>query len=235
MPESTTRINKYIRNAGFCSRREADRLIQDKRIEINGRAAVPGDKVGVNDVVSADGRVLCPKDAHTYIALNKPLGVVCTSNRVEKNNIIDFLGYDGYITYAGRLDKDSTGLILMTDDGDLINNMMRAANRHEKEYICTINSPVSDDFLKKMGTGVHILDTVTRKCRVNKIDERTFSIILTQGLNRQIRRMCEACGKRVVSLKRVRVCSLELGDLLPGEFRFLTEDEVSRLRRDVNL
>ena len=231
--DNNVRINTYLRDTGYCSRRKADELIKEGRVEIESttrRLATPGDKISPADKIYIDGKLLQGKETKVYIMLNKPEGIICTSNRHDGDNIIDFLGYEGYITYAGRLDKDSSGLILMTNDGALINAMMRSANEHEKEYICKVNKDITPEFVNKMEKGVPILDTVTKKCVVKKLGAREFSIILTQGLNRQIRRMCGELGYAVTYLKRVRVMSLKLGDLKIGEHRFLTREEIKKLK-----
>jgi len=225
------RLNKYISEAGVCSRREADRLIEAGRVTIDGVTAVTGTKVLPGQQVLVDGRPIQKEEERIFLAVHKPRGIVCTAERREKNNLIDFLKYPKKITYLGRLDKDSTGLILMTNDGDINNRMMRARNHHEKEYLVEVNRPVTDEFVRKMGAGVPILDTVTRKCFIEKTGTCTFRIILTQGLNRQIRRMCEYFGYEVKKLHRIRVMNIELGDLKPGEYRHLTPSEVAELDR----
>lgn len=223
------RLNKYLSDAGVCSRREADRLIESGKVTVDGKRAEMGMKVTENQVVCVGKKQIKPKDEMVLIAVNKPVGIVCTEEKREKNNIIDFLKYPTRITYIGRLDKDSEGLILMTNNGDIINKMMRAGNEHEKEYIVTVNKPITDEFLEKMANGVPILDTVTRKCKIEKIGKFKFRIILTQGLNRQIRRMCEYCGFKVTRLVRVRVMNIKLGDLKVGQYRNVTEKEIAEL------
>ena len=214
------RLNKYLSEAGVCSRREADRLIESGVVTVDGKNAVPGMKV---------------EDGQEVLAVYKPAGIVCTEDKREKKNIIRFLNYPLRVTYAGRLDKDSEGLLIMTNDGDLINGMMRARFSHEKEYKVTVNKEITPEFIEKMSRGVHIrdreknLDAVTRPCKVRKNGKYTFSIILTQGLNRQIRRMCEALGYKVTTLKRIRIMNVELGNLKPGEVRELTEQELKEL------
>lgn len=224
-----TRLNKYLSEAGVCSRREADRLIESGRVTVDGRRAEMGMKVTESQVVCVGKKQVKPKNEMVLLAVNKPVGIVCTEEKREKNNIIQFLNYPQRITYIGRLDKDSEGLLLMTNNGDIINKMMRAGNEHEKEYIVTVNKPITDEFIEKMAGGVPILDTVTRKCRVEKFGKFKFRIILTQGLNRQIRRMCEYLGYKVTRLSRVRVMNIKLGDLKPGEYRVVTEKEISKL------
>ncbi len=223
------RLNKYLSDAGVCSRREADRLIESGKVTVDGKRAEMGMKVTENQIVCVGKKPVKPKDEMVLIAVNKPVGIVCTEEKREKNNIIDFLKYPTRITYIGRLDKDSEGLILMTNNGDIINKMMRAGNEHEKEYIVTVNKPITDEFLEKMANGVPILDTVTRKCKIEKVGKFKFRIILTQGLNRQIRRMCEYCGFKVTRLVRVRVMNIKLGDLKVGQYRNVTEEEIAKL------
>lgn len=225
------RLNKYISEAGVCSRREADRLIEAGRVSIDGVTATTGTKVLPGQKVLVDGKAIKKEEERIFLAVNKPRGIVCTAERREKNNLIDFLNYPKKITYLGRLDKDSTGLIIMTNDGDINNRMMRARSRHEKEYLVEVNRPVTNEFIQKMGAGVPILDTVTRKCFIEKTGTYTFRIILTQGLNRQIRRMCEYFEYEVKKLHRIRVMNIELGDLKPGQYRHLTPAEVAELDR----
>ena len=223
------RLNKYLSDAGVCSRREADRFIESGKVTVDGKRAEMGMKVTDGQRVCVGKKEVKPKNEMVLLAVNKPVGIVCTEEKKEKHNIIQFLKYPTRITYIGRLDKDSEGLLLMTNNGDIINKMMRAGNEHEKEYIVTVNKPITDEFLEKMGNGVPILDTVTRKCKVDKIGKFKFRIILTQGLNRQIRRMCEYCGYKVTKLLRVRVMNIKLGDLKPGEYRAVTKKEISEL------
>ncbi len=223
------RLNKYLSEAGICSRREADRLIESGRVTVDGKRAEMGMKVSSSQVVRVGKKEVKPKDEMVLLAVNKPVGIVCTEEKKEKNNIIKFLKYPTRITYIGRLDKDSEGLLLMTNNGDIINKMMRAGNQHEKEYKVRVNKPITDEFIEKMGNGVPILDTITRKCKVEKIGEYTFRIILTQGLNRQIRRMCEYLGYKVTRLERTRVMNIELGNLKPGEYRNVSEAEIAKL------
>ena len=223
------RLNKFLSEAGICSRREADKLIESGKVTVDGKRAEMGMKVTEDQVVCVGKKQVKPKNEMVLLAVNKPVGIVCTEEKREKNNIIQFLKYPTRITYIGRLDKDSEGLLLMTNNGDIINKMMRAGNEHEKEYIVTVNKPVTDEFLEKMARGVPILDTVARKCKVEKFGKFKFRIILTQGLNRQIRRMCEYCGYKVTRLVRVRVMNIKLGDLKPGEYRAVTEKEIAEL------
>lgn len=229
---ATIRINKYLTEAGFCSRREADKLIDAGRVTINGKVPELGTRINADDEVRVDGkRISPPKEQHTYIAFNKPVGIVCTTDtRVEKDNIIDYINFPKRIFPIGRLDKPSEGLILLTSDGDIINKILRARNNHEKEYLVTVDRPVTKDFVEKMGSGIPILDTVTRKCKVEQTGRFTFRIILTQGLNRQIRRMCEYLGYEVQQLRRVRIMNIPL-DMPVGQWRHLTKAELSELNR----
>ena len=220
------RLNKYLSEAGVCSRREADRLIETGRVTVDGKTAQTGMKIIPGQEVRVGKKLVSKGDEMVVLAVNKPRGIVCTEEKRERNSIVRFLDYPIRVTYIGRLDKDSRGLLLMTNNGDIINRMMRAANYHEKEYKVTVDKEVTDEFLEKMAGGVPILDTVTRPCRVRKIGKYTFSIILTQGLNRQIRRMCEALGYEVKDLLRVRVMNIRLGSLKEGEYRELTDEEL---------
>lgn len=225
------RINKYFTQVGYCSRRAADKLIDAGAVKINGQVPAKGTKVMPGDVVTVRGEVVSPdaEKEHVYLAVHKPVGIVCTTDqRREKDNIVDFVNYPTRVFPVGRLDKMSEGLILMTDDGEIVNHILRERHGHEKEYIVTVNRPYDDAFLRSMSRGVHILDTTTRPCKVERLSPTVFKIILVQGLNRQIRRMCEALGHRVVRLKRVRIMQLEL-DVPPGKWRHLTEAEVKWL------
>lgn len=226
------RINKYLSEIGYCSRRGADKLLEQGRITINGSVPELGTKVNEDDLVAVDGVVVGErKKEHVYIALNKPRGIVCTTDqRVEKDNIIDFVGHPERIFPIGRLDKPSEGLILMTSDGDIVNKILRARNNHEKEYIVSVDKAITQKFISKMSNGVPILDTVTKECFVEQIGPKTFRIVLTQGLNRQIRRMCEYLDYRVTRLKRIRVMNISL-DLPVGKWRDLTEHELTELNR----
>ena len=223
------RLNKYLSEAGVCSRREADRLIETGKVSVDGKRAQTGMKIVPGQVVKVGKKVVSKQDEMVVLAVNKPAGIVCTEERRERNSIVRFLDYPIRITYVGRLDKDSKGLLLMTNNGDIINKMMRAGNRHEKEYKVTVDKEITQEFLEKMASGVPILDTVTRPCKVEKIGKYTFSIILTQGLNRQIRRMCEALGYQVRELIRVRIMNIHLGRLKEGEYRKLTDAELNEL------
>jgi 23S rRNA pseudouridine2604 synthase len=225
-----TRINKYLSEVGYCSRRAADTLIEQGRVTINGKVPEMGTKVKEGDDVRVDGISIQPTgENHVYIALNKPVGIVCTTNvKGEKNNIVDFVNHPKRIFPVGRLDKASEGLILLTSDGDIVNKILRARNHHEKEYIVSVNKPLKDDFVKRMSSGIPILDTITRPCDVERIGRCTFRIILTQGLNRQIRRMCEYLGYEVTRLQRIRIMNLKL-DTPIGKWRDLTQQELNEL------
>ena len=226
------RINKYLSEIGFCSRRAADKLIQEGRITVNGKPVEMGLKVTPADEIAVDGIVVDQAgDKPVYIAFNKPVGIVCTTGtRVEKDNIIDYINYPTRIFPIGRLDKPSEGLIFLTNDGDIVNKILRARNQHEKEYVVTVNRPITDEFIQKMSAGVPILDTVTRPCKVKQTHKKEFRIILTQGLNRQIRRMCEYLDYRVVTLKRVRIMNVSL-DVGKGKWRHLTKKEMVEINR----
>lgn len=231
MENQGKRLNKFVADSGYCSRREADRLIAEGRVQVDGRPGALGDRVLPGMRVTVDGQSLSGRGEKVYIALNKPAGVVCTTDPREPMNVVDYLDYPIRIFPVGRLDKDSEGLLLMTSDGEIINRILRAAGGHEKEYEVEIDRPVTKEFVEKMSAGVPILDTVTLPCRVRRTGEKSFNIILVQGLNRQIRRMCEALGCRVVSLRRVRIMNIRLGGLKPGQWRMLTAAELSELMR----
>jgi len=226
------RINKYLSEIGYCSRRAADKLIQAGRITVNDQIVEMGLKVTPQDVIAVDGSPVDQQgDAAVYIAFNKPVGIVCTTDtRVEKDNIIDYINFPSRIFPIGRLDKPSEGLIFLTNDGDIVNKILRARNHHEKEYVVTVNRPITEEFIQKMGAGVPILDTVTRPCEVKQTHKKEFRIILTQGLNRQIRRMCEYLDYRVVTLKRVRIMNVSL-DVGKGKWRHLTKKEMAEINR----
>jgi 23S rRNA pseudouridine2604 synthase len=229
MEENATRINKFLSEAGFCSRREADKLIADGKVTINGVVPEMGTKVTIHDEIRVNGRLITENnDKPIYLAFNKPAGIECTTNQNVRNNIVDYINYPERIFPIGRLDKASEGLIFMTNDGDIVNKILRARNNHEKEYIVTVNKPITDRFIQKMGNGVPILDTVTRKCEVVQVSRTAFRIILTQGLNRQIRRMCEYLDYEVVSLKRTRIINISL-DIPVGRYRDLTDAEIKEL------
>ncbi|MDB2702494.1 23S rRNA pseudouridine(2604) synthase RluF [Flavobacteriaceae bacterium] len=235
MEENTAvRINKYLSEIGYCSRRAADKLIDAGRITVNGNLVEMGMKVTKTDLIAVDGISVNQKgDAPVYIAFNKPVGIVCTTDtRVEKDNIIDFINFPSRIFPIGRLDKPSEGLIFLTNDGDIVNKILRARNQHEKEYIVTVNKPITQEFIDKMGQGVPILDTVTRPCIIKQTHKKEFKIILTQGLNRQIRRMCEYFDYRVVTLKRIRIMNVAL-DVPVGKWRNLTKEELTEINRMV--
>lgn len=225
------RLNKYISETGFCSRREADKLIEQGRVKIDGLKATTGMKVSKGQSVSIDGKPLKVENELVYIALNKPVGITCTTESKIKGNIVDFINHEKRIFPIGRLDKDSQGLIFMTNDGDIVNKILRAGNNHEKEYIVTVNKPITDEFIKGMSNGVPILGTVTKKCLVKKESKNSFRIILTQGLNRQIRRMCEYFGYEVKKLERIRIMNVSLGNLKMGSWRYLTKKELAEINR----
>ena len=223
------RINKYLSEVGFCSRRKADDYISDGRVYINGKPALLGSKVSIEDEISVDGEIIQNKDKKkVYIAFNKPVGIECTGNNKVKDNIIDYINHKERLFTIGRIDKQSEGLILLTNDGDIVNNVLRAENRKEKEYIVTVNKKITTEFIDKMRKGVRIMGRITRKCFVKKIHENRFKIILTQGMNRQIRRMCEVLGYRVTKLKRVRIMDIHL-DTKVGEYRNLNNYEIGQL------
>lgn len=224
------RLNKYLSDAGICSRREADRLVQEGKILVDGKAAVLGMQIAEGQEILVNGKAVRREEKKVLLLFYKPRGIECTANPKIKNNVISYIDYPIRIYYIGRLDKDSEGLLLLTNQGELVNKMMRAGNCHEKEYLVTVDKPVTEDFIKKMSNGVPVLGTVTRKCRVEKTGEKTFRIILTQGLNRQIRRMCEYLGYRVKRLKRIRVMNLELGDLPVGQYREADKKELEDLK-----
>lgn len=225
------RINKFLSEAGVCSRREADRYIEDGKVKIDGIVAKMGSKVTKNNQVTYCDKPVKKEEKLVLIAFNKPEGIVCTTDHSEPDNIIDYINYGMRIYPIGRLDKDSEGLILLTNDGNIVNKILRAENHHEKEYIVSVNKEITLDFIKKMSSGIPILDTVTNPCVVNQIDKYSFRIILTQGLNRQIRRMCEYLGYRVTSLRRIRIMNMQLGRLKSGDFRNVTEKEIEELNR----
>lgn len=229
MEQESIRINKFLSEAGICSRRGADRMVEDGRVTINGVVARLGDRIQPGQKVCVDGKPVSREDERILLAYHKPKGIVCTSAKKEKNNIIDYLNYPKRIYPIGRLDKDSEGLLLLTNDGELANEIMKARNYHEKEYEVTVSRPVTETFLRGMAGGVPILDTMTRKCQVEQTGKRSFRIVLTQGLNRQIRRMCEYFGYRVTKLVRVRIMNIYLGDLPVGKYRELTEKEWAEL------
>ena len=226
-------VNKYISASGFCSRREADKLIEQARVTINDELALPGARVGPGDDVAIDGEPVGKKKKPVYIALNKPSGITSTTDLNDKTNIISFINHPKRIFPVGRLDKDSDGLILLTNDGDIVNKILRASNHHEKEYIVIVDKVITPAFIRQMGNGVPILDTVTGKCYVKQEGEKRFRIILTRGLNRQIRRMCDYLGYGVVRLTRIRIMNIKLGNLPMGSWRYLTPEEIAKLNEMV--
>ena len=231
--EKGTRINKYLSEIGFCSRRKADLLIEQERIKVNGVYAVMGQKVTGQEEIQVNNKIIkkLENQKHIYIAFNKPVGIVCTTDtKREKDNIIDYINYPTRIFPIGRLDKPSEGLIFLTNDGDIVNKILRANNQHEKEYVVEVNKPVTKDFIKKMGEGVPVLDKITNKCKIKQTGKKTFKIILTQGLNRQIRRMCEYFDYRVVFLKRIRIMNIKL-DIPVGEYRDFTKSELNQINQ----
>ena len=232
--EEGIRLNKYLSDAGVCSRRAADRAIEAGTVFINGKPALMGQKVMAGDKVEFEGQpVSNAGKKEILIAYNKPVGIVCTAEKREKNNIIDHINYPERIYPIGRLDKDSTGLILLTNQGNLVNKIMRAVNAHEKEYIVSVDKEITGDFIKKMSAGVYLdeLEVTTRKCKIKKLSKYEFNIVLTQGLNRQIRRMCQMLGYKVKTLKRVRIMNIELGDLMEDTYRDVTVEEIVRLNK----
>lgn len=231
MEENLIRINKYLSETGFCSRREADKLIDEGRVTVNGKVPEMGTKVTIDDEIRVDGKLVREKkEKRLYLAFNKPVGIECTTNQNVRNNIVDYINYPERIFPIGRLDKASEGLIFMTNDGDIVNKILRARNNHEKEYIVTVNKPITERFIQRMGNGIPILETVTRKCHVEQVSKNIFKIILTQGLNRQIRRMCEYLGYEVTALKRIRIINISL-DVAVGRYRELTTDEITQLNQ----
>lgn len=230
----TTSLNKWISSKGYCSRREADRIIADGRVTLNGVVAVKGNRVAEGDEVLVDGNMIGAEPDKVYLLLNKPVGIVCTSDPKEKDNIIDFVNYPERIFHVGRLDKQSQGLIMLTNDGDIVNQILRSKHEHEKEYVVKVNRPINKQFIQKMSAGVAILDTVTKPCKVEQDTNYQFRIILTQGLNRQIRRMCEELGYNVTYLKRVRIMNIKLGPLKVGSWRYVSKAEMKRLRAELS-
>tara|TARA_B110000967_G_C18886873_1_gene564572 strand:+ start:1849 stop:2760 length:912 start_codon:yes stop_codon:yes gene_type:complete len=227
--QQSTNLNKYISSSGMCSRREAEKYIKEGRVTINGKPTQLGNRVGKKDMVRLDGRDVIPKDVTVYIALNKPVGIVSTTDDREPDNIIKHINYPERLFPIGRLDKPSEGLIFLTNDGDIVNKILRAGNNHEKEYFVSVDKVITDNFLQKMGNGIPILGTVTQKCLVEKVSAKIFKIILTQGLNRQIRRMCEYLDYEVIKLKRTRIMNVDLGYLQTGDWRELTEEEMKEI------
>ena len=228
-PDKAVRLNKYISETGVCSRREADKWIEAGRVTLNGAPATLGHKVAEGDEVRIDGNPVGAKKKAIYIALNKPVGITCTTEAHVADNIVRFVGHSERIFPVGRLDKDSEGLILLTNDGDIVNEILRSENEHEKEYLVSVNRPITDLSLKMLASGVKIMGMTTKPCRVERVDAETFRLVLTQGLNRQIRRMCSALGYRVRRLQRVRIISIHVGALRAGEWRYLSDAEVAGL------
>ncbi|RSC92669.1 23S rRNA pseudouridine(2604) synthase RluF [Tenacibaculum singaporense] len=232
--DTSINLNKYISSTGICSRREAERFITEGRVTINGKPTQLGNRVHEGDVVKIDGKPLKAKPKTIYIALNKPVGIVCTTDSKERKNIVKFVGHPQRLFPIGRLDKPSEGLIFLTNDGDIVNKILRAGNNHEKEYIVTVNKPINERFVKRMSDGIPILGTVTKKCKVERVNDTVFKITLVQGLNRQIRRMCEYLGYEVTKLKRTRIMNVTLGNLKVGEWRELSSKEMDEINKLVS-
>jgi 23S rRNA pseudouridine2604 synthase len=232
--QKSINLNKYISSSGMCSRREAEKFINEGRVTINGKPTQLGNRVAKKDVVKLDGRLVEPKNVTLYIALNKPVGVVSTTDEREPDNIVEFINYPERLFPIGRLDKPSEGLIFLTNDGDIVNKILRAGNNHEKEYFVSVNKSITADFIEQMGNGIPILGTVTKKCAIEKISDKIFKIILTQGLNRQIRRMCEYLDYEVTKLKRTRIMNVELGYLQTGDWRELTDEEMKEINKMIS-
>lgn len=232
--KDSVNLNKFISSTGICSRRDAEKYINSGRVTINKNIAKLGNRVSKGDTVRVDGRLLEPKKKALYIALNKPVGIVCTTDSREKDNIVKFVGHPERLFPIGRLDKPSEGLIFLTDDGDIVNKILRAGNNHQKEYVVTVDKKITDEFISKMSNGIPILGTITQKCKVQKITDFIFQITLTQGLNRQIRRMCEYLDYEVIKLKRSRIMNVSLGNLKPGDWRELTQDEMKQINKMIS-
>lgn len=234
-PDST-RLNKAISDSGYCSRRQADKLIEKGVVTVNGVVATLGDRAMPEDKILVDGKLITENDTLVYIVLNKPVGITCTTDQRVEGNVVDFINHEERIFHVGRLDKPSEGLLLMTNDGDIVNKILRAGNKHEKEYIVRVDRPITSDFIQKMGNGVplHELEMTTKRCEVTQLSRFVFKIILVQGLNRQIRRMCEYLGYEVVELKRTRIMNIELGALPTGTWRSLTKQELDGLKNAVS-
>ena len=228
-PDST-RLNKAISDSGYCSRRQADTHIEAGKVSVNGKTATLGDRVMPGDEIRVNGELITGNENLVYIMLNKPVGITCTTDRRIEGNVVDFINHKERIFHIGRLDKPSEGLLLMTNDGDIVNKILRAGNKHEKEYVVRVDRPITEEFLKRMRSGVPILDTVTKKCEVERLSRNTFRIVLIQGLNRQIRRMCEYLGYEVTTLKRIRIMNISLGNLTVGQWRDLTSKELQGLK-----
>jgi 23S rRNA pseudouridine2604 synthase len=227
----TKRLNKAISETGYCSRREADRLIEQGKVEVNGEIAGLGVQVSENDRICVEGKLITKDVKNIYLAFNKPVGITSTTDTTIKSNIIDFINFPERIFPIGRLDKPSEGLIFLTNDGDIVNKILRSKNNHEKEYVVSVNKKITTDFIEKMENGVPVLDTITKKCSVKMMDDFSFNIVLTQGLNRQIRRMCNYLGYEVGTLKRIRIMNVQLGNLKPGKYRHLSPSELIELLR----
>ena len=232
-PKESKRLNKAISDSGYCSRRKADELISDGLVTLNDQPVSLGDRVMPGDVIKVRGQIIGGPKSEDYIMLNKPVGITCTTDQRIDGNVVDFINFPERIFHVGRLDKPSEGLLLMTNDGDIVNKILRAGNRHEKEYIVRVDRPINADFIRRMSRGIPILETVTKPCVVKQLSRFVFKIILVQGLNRQIRRMCDYLDYQVVSLKRTRIMNLELGELPSGQWRHLTQSEVSDLQRSL--
>lgn len=226
------RLNKFLSDSGFCSRREADRLIEGRKVTVNSETAVMGQKVTLKDIVKVNGQIISREEEQIVIAFNKPVGVECTTDTGNPDNIVDYIGYPKRIYPIGRLDKNSQGLILLTNDGALVNHILKASNYHEKEYVVTVDKPIDNEFVQKMSSGVEILNQVTRPCKVTRVNKHTFHIVLTQGLNRQIRRMCEVLGYKVQKLKRIRIMNIYLGNLPRGAYRDVTDEELAQITKE---
>ena len=229
----TKRLNKAISETGYCSRRAADQLITLGKVEVNGVVAGLGVKVTPADEINIEGKIITKKVENIYLAFNKPVGIICTTELDVKDNIINYINYPERIFPIGRLDKPSEGLIFLTNDGDIVNKILRSKNNHEKEYLVTVNKKISCDFIEKMSNGVPILDTITKKCKVKQLNDTTFNIILTEGLNRQIRRMCDYLGYEVKKLKRIRIMNIQLNDLPIGEYRSFTQQELAEMNAHI--
>lgn len=227
------RLNKYLSDAGICSRREADRLIEEGRVSVDGKPAIQGMQVEDAQEIKVDGKVIKPEEKKVVLVFHKPRGIECTANINVKKNVISYINYPIRVYYAGRLDKDSEGLLLLTNQGELVNQIMKAGSYHEKEYLVTVDKPLTEEFLQKMREGVPILGTITRKCKVERESEKVFQITLTQGLNRQIRRMCNYLGYEVIKLKRIRIMNIELGNLPIGSYREATKQELEVLNKQI--
>lgn len=234
MKERFMRLNKYLSDAGVCSRREADRLIEEGRVLVDGKLAIQGMQVEDTQEIKVDRKVIKPEEKKVVLVFHKPKGIECTANINVKKNVISYINYPIRVYYAGRLDKDSEGLLLLTNQGELVNQIMKAGSYHEKEYLVTVDKMITEKFLQKMRDGVPILGTVTRKCKVERESEKTFRITLTQGLNRQIRRMCNYLGYEVIKLKRIRIMNIKLGDLPVGSYREATKEELDELKRQID-